>query len=883
MVTYERDALVSTAFQLAGPSLTPALLPRLRQEALTLLRSRLRLPAHLVDEVFASGDRELLEVLAGARVGAERQAVMLRLAELADPGLARMLYEGPLPGSWRQDLRSAVLRAAAARPADPGWRAPDGLVDFLLSATGPDDLRPALDAPFPEVVRHVIEKIGTTLDIPQQLRACHATLAHGGVAELAALADVPFLHSAVTDVVRLAAAAQDPAAVLERAEQVAAEAASEDEAASVAETASSDEKTPQGEAAAREAGEDAPPTGDELVRRLRELTQGYGTFPLGAVDWELLLAEHRREPFPWLPLKLLASRPDCPDELVLAAYRRSSHLPDTSPLPWLLLTEADWKDGYYHDRLAHLLRRGIREGAYPVDRVLAEVRPASRVLASLPYRTDPLGPAMAALLEPLGDGFAAWRALYSLLPRFTGTSAELVAAAVEQQAKHRGKSWPRPLEAEYPVKRPEGARAVFLQLFQQATEEVRMALAPHLDRRCVQHLLVFHQPSPALRDLFVSLHGSAALACVASDFELPAEKIEELLLHDDPEINTKLYVYTALTDEQRRGILAGRRFGAAPGTEPLPITDELIKEIQVSGRRHWLLPICESGDPRLARILLGKIKLHTLAGQLRLLVKVWERHGGEEVRGLLEETEFPERRSRKHPLPKATHEIVRGALEAADGLTVLRAELERSRGPAGQVEFLRSQGSTVDLATPALERMAEETGPGLPWAELVREHERDPLPDALLVVLGHEDGCPEELRADCGVASLRLDHDMHTHKSTGPRPSPLELVRHHPLPRRHRRNEWLDRAARLGMLTPLDVLYEARPAGHAAAYLMYRHDRARQGEPDPAALAVGRAALELAATHLGEDPEAWALALRLLPDFTGTLPELLTTTAAIVS
>ncbi|RNF80067.1 hypothetical protein, partial [Streptomyces botrytidirepellens] len=129
MVTYERDTLVSTTFQLAGPSLTPALMPRLRQETLTLLRSRLRLPAHLVDEVFASGDRELLEALAGARVGAERQAVMLRLAELADPGLARMLYEGPLPGSWRQDLRGAVLGAAAARPADPGWRAPGGLVD----------------------------------------------------------------------------------------------------------------------------------------------------------------------------------------------------------------------------------------------------------------------------------------------------------------------------------------------------------------------------------------------------------------------------------------------------------------------------------------------------------------------------------------------------------------------------------------------------------------------------------------------------------------------------------------------------------------------------------------------------------------------------------
>ena len=879
MVTYERDTLVSTAFHMAGPSLTSALMPRFRQETLALLRSRERLPAHLVDEVFASGDRELLETLAGARVGAERQAVLLRLAELADPGLARALYNEPLPGSWRQHLRSTVLGAAAAHPADPGWRAPGGVVDFLLSATSSYDLLPALEAPFPEVVRHVLEKIGTSLDGQQQLRACRATLTHGGPAELAALAELPSLHLAVAEVVRRAEAAQDPAAVLEAAERAAAEAASPNDAAA------------PGEAAAGETEETAPaPTGDELVRRLRELRYGYGKFPLDGVDWELLLAEHKREPFPGLPLSVLASRPDCPDELVLAAYRRSTRLPDTSPLPWRLLTETDWKDGYHHDRLAQLLRRGIRDGAYKVDRVLAEVRPASRVLASLPYGKESLGPEMAGLLETLGDDFAAWRALYSLLPRFTGSSTELFAAAVEQKAKHRGKSWPRPLEAEYPVKRPPGLRAAFLQLFLQAPEEVQTALAPHLDRRCVQHLLVFHQPSPALRDLFISLHGTAVLASVASDWELPAEKIGELVVLDDPEINTKLYVYTPLTDEQRRGILAGRRFGPRPATgaaedpEPLPITDELIDQMRLSGRRHWLLPICESGDPRLARVLLGKVKLHTLAGQLRLLVRVWERHGAEEVRGLLEETEFPERRSRKHPLPQATHDIVRGALEAADGLAVLRAELDRSRGPAGQVAFLRAQGGTRELVTTALERLAEETGPGLPWAELAREHERDPLPDALLVVLADEDDCPEELRTECGVADLRLQHQAHPHKSTGPRPGPLDLVRHHPLPRpHHRRNDWLDKAAGLGMLTPLDVLHEAKPAGDAAAYLAYRHHRTRQDGPDPAALAASRKALELAAAHLGEDPEAWALALRLLPDFTGTLPELLTTAAAIVS
>jgi hypothetical protein len=45
-----------------------------------------------------------------------------------------------------------------------------------------------------------------------------------------------------------------------------------------------------------------------------------------------------------------------------------------------------------------------------------------------------------------------------------------------------------------------------------------------------------------------------------------------------------------------------------------------------------------------------------------------------------------------------------------------------------------------------------------------------------------------------------------------------------------------------------------------------------------------RTLTELARTHLGgDDPDAWALVLHLMPDFEGTLPELLASAGAVLS
>ncbi|MDX3232166.1 hypothetical protein [Streptomyces sp. ME19-01-6] len=859
------DSLLSVTFRLAGPVLAPDLMARLREEVMALMAGREPLPDYLVDTAFATGDAELIWTLSGCPLTREREPVLLRLAALGYTALGPRLYRGY---GDRRKLRATVLEGAKRNLDDPDWHEPDGLVEYLLNTSSVEELLPALRAPFPGVVRHALKCVGYKAGADDQLAACQAVLTYGGVAELAELAELPALRPTVADLVRRAVAAPDPAVVLA--------------GASVSEATDETADKPAGPVPAP----DAPAlSGADLVNRLREVRWTHDAFPLGHVDWDPLLAEHRREPLPNRALLMLAARQDCPDEIVLAAYKKAPRdLPGSSPLPWQLLTDGDWNGSHSRFDLAKLLGRGIHSGAYPVTRVLAEIRPARTVLNALPYGEAPVREALTGLAAELGEDFAAWRALYSLMPRFAGTSTELVTAAREQTAKHRGKTWPRPLAPEYPVSAPEGARAVFLQLYGLAAEDVQLALAEHLDRRSIQHLLVHHKPSAALRDRFVELYGVSVLAGIASDWELPENTIAELLLHDDPEINAKLYINTPLTPEQRRQILSGQRSRPDSGEGPLPLTEEVFAGLRDSGRRHWLLPICEAGDPRLARILLGKVKLHTLAGQLLLLVRLWERHGGEEVRALLDETEFPDRRSKKHPLPAATHKIVRSALEAPDGLAELRERLARAKSPTSQATHLRSAAEgRRDQLSAALERLAEETGPDLPWEELTAEHGRDPLPDALLVELAKRDDFPEELRADCRLAEVRLEHRAHPHRLTGPRPTALELLRHHQLPGYvYGHQEWLNLATSYGQLTLPDILHEAKPARVAATYLANRHQESRDSDKEQLRR-VRRETVDLINAHLGKDPEAWAVAMRLMPEFTGTLPELLATTAAVIS
>ncbi|GGJ80601.1 hypothetical protein GCM10011583_10150 [Streptomyces camponoticapitis] len=565
-------------------------------------------------------------------------------------------------------------------------------------------------------------------------------------------------------------------------------------------------------------------------------------------------------------------------------------------LPWSTLVGVD------EYRLAELLRSGIPSGAFPADRVLREIGPARRVLCGLPHGHEGVRAALGAQVARLGSDFAPWRALFVLLPRFSGSVTELVDAALAEVPKHQGRPWPKPMAPEFPSRRQQGGRAAWLHLYDAADHGTRCALGAHMDLRAIQQLLLWHSPSPELRAHIVRSRGASVLAGIASDWGTPAEVIEELIPYNDPDVNAALFLHTELTPAQRRHILSGRRWQDGrsvdtPTADRLPLTESLVDGVRESARRTWLLACCDSGDPLLYRILLGspRAKVHTPALELHMLLRLWERHGPGAVRELLDETDFPGRRQQaRHPLSPSTVEAGRTALEA-DGPAPLRAAYERAAGPAGRADFLcdKGAGTERDDLEKAVDLFAEEIGPGpLPWAELEAMHGAKPLHDRILVRLAALDGCPAALAEASALAALRLSHPHYRPRRAGKPPTASEMLAKYPLQLDKGGCRWLEKAHHLGQITLPEVVRSGFPAQVAVAFLSRALVPAdTSGTTADADTRTGteeirearREVAALAAEHLSDDPEGWALALRLIPEFEGTLPDLLLASGAVVS
>lgn len=927
-------AVTSAVYAMTDRAVTRALLSRVRQETVELLAgNRHWLPPLLVDEVIASRDPELRAALASS--APHRPGDLFgRLAALGDPALAEGLYgmrghprgsSIPTSGFDRPEQRRAVWAGAVATADDPGWRAPDGLLTKLLATKDPDLLLPALHSPFPELVAHALVKTSHLNSAEVQLRTCRRVLARHGVQTLLDLAEPPAVRRPVAETVRRACASVNPDEVL--AEAIRRE---QEPPPRPAPSAPAPDTEPPRQSVKQtgqaDANPGAPPPAD-TVRGVpsvttAELIDGLRNWdwrtPVSvpeepeAIDWDALIEAHRAIPFsvPGL-FRLWGGRGDCPEELAVAAFAADPPARDPASgragggaLHWSMLTAVDFS---LDERGLHaVLAEGITSGVFPVDRVLAEIGPARHVLGALPHSDERVRGALDAQVARLGSDFANWRALHNRLPRFNGSVRALVDTALAEAPQHVGKPWPKPLGPEFPPRRNAVGRAAWLHLFDRAGKDAQLALSEHMDGRAIQQLLVWHQPDQDLRDHIVATHGAAVLAGLASHWNTPVEVIEELIPYDEPEINAALFLHTDLTDAQRRHVLAGRLWekgeAATPTDERLPLTPALVKGMEESARRNWLLPVCDSGDPLLCRILLGspRVKVHTEAQQLLMLVRLWERHGPDEVRALLDETKFPPRKQGKHPLPPKVLTTARTALDAADGLAALRAAQAHAAGPEGLVDYLRTAVPQGELAK-SLDHWAEEnngvrtsqpadahrTEP-MPWPELLAAHRAEPLPDRLLVDLMRLAGCPADLTEAAAEAEFRLSHPAYTPRRGKRPPTVPEMLRKLPAPVHEGRSPWLEKAFETDRVTLADVLRDAFPAGACVAFLgsVLRpapedEDGTEGGTLDTHE--VRRAVDELVGQHLGDAPDSWAMALHLTADFEGTLPELLATAAAIVS
>ncbi|MFI8450174.1 hypothetical protein [Streptomyces erythrochromogenes] len=821
------SSAVAAVYSLAEKETAAGLLGSLRDEMLDLLSCGYRRPRRLAEAVLASGDRELQVALArNSALCTPRQR--LRLAGLGVPEIGRVLY---VAERWTRTggdaVRIAVLEAAD--PADPAWRAPGGLVALLLGETGPTDLAAAVHAPFPELALHALRHCGPLLPLPMLLRAARTLLARGGPEQLAALAALVEEEDGLGH--------PGLAALLRRAA-----------AAAAAADADAGPGGGHGSAASLLAGEPSPT--DEVLYAVR-LHRGGEEGADAAPDWDLVRSEHARLPFCAGALTHLNRWPGCPPDLAVEGLRgnpRTALLQGTGPLPLSALTgpEAEPARSY----VTRVLQRGLREGWLAAEQLFTEVTPAADAIGCLPQDDELVGKAVRELTAPLGSDPAAWLALYRRINRFEGTATALVAAACAD-AGRRGPapSWPRPIGAAFPCREPEGARALFQRLFAYAEEAVQEALVPHLDVRAVQHLLVFGTPSPRLRERITGVHGRAAQVAHASRWDLPRETVEELLDLDDPEVNEKLYLYGAIAREERERILTGRGRGGGS----VPVTDGLLDAltgIDLRHHRNWVSAGLLSGDPRVLRVALGRIRTHTEAGRLRVLIRLWERHGPEAVRSLMAEEEFPGRAAgARHPLPAATHKNAAQALASPDGPALLRTRLAAEEDPVRLIAVLRrtAAGTVVER----VRHLAQE-GTALPWPQLAEAHAADPLPVHLLRALAQQPDCP--------------------------RPLLLEALAAGPI-RRADDGPWLVPAMKEGRITPADILRRCGPAAEAVSLLAGVHTHWPATE-DPWPYGVYREARTLTRSHLGTSPQTWTRAARLIPTFPGPLPALLTAAAA---
>ncbi len=803
------DAAVAAAYRFAGPAATGGLIGALRAGTLDLLRREYELPARLTDAVIASGDQELKVALAANLSGTPRMvAVHLRLARLGDPVVGKTLYKAGRPADGSAEIRAAVL--AAADPADPRWEAPGGLVDDVIGRTSRQVVQPGLRAPFPAMVARALHRLGPKLPPSMVLGACRAILEHGGRGELEALAELlpewdELGHPGLAALVGDAADAPDPAAVL------------------------------AGEVTAT----------DEAVHRARTYG-GWGFACDGPVDWDQVAAEHHRLPLSADAVMALNRLPGCPRDLVMAGYRADpagTLIRSRGPLPPELILDpaaglADW-------HLRGVLTRGLVGGRLTADWVAAEVRPAEVALISLieaGQSDGRLRADLARLVAPLRDP-AGWLFLYRTVSRFGGTLGELIASAAAEGGSAAGLTWPRAIGAAFPSREPDGARRLFHALLERAEPEVQEAVVPYLDGRAVQHLLVFGNPSRRVRDHVAAVHGRSARIAHASRWDLPPEIVSELLDLDDPEVNAKLYIYGAIAWDERVRILAGRgRDGGAVPVHP-GLLDDLL-EVKAAHRRDWLTAGHLSGDPAVLRVTLSRCRLYTEGGRLRVLIRLWGRHGPREVRSFLDETEFPGRTKSTHPFPAGTRKAVRQALDAADGLAALRARLAAEEDPARLVALLRrtAAGAVADL----VRHLAAE-GAAVPWPELSRAHTAEPLGADLLAALSAAPDCPPALL--------------------------VEALRAGPLQPRAEGMDWLTQALDDGRLTTGDVFHHAWPAPAVLAFLTATDINRRPARPrwQP----PFREVLALTRDALGPGPEAWAALVRLLPGSTGSLPELI--------
>ncbi|NUW31598.1 hypothetical protein HTZ77_09185 [Nonomuraea sp. SMC257] len=732
------------------------------------------------------------------------------------------------PSLWSRAWSPRARRNILAAPRGAGWTGPEGaLADlFEFTCTMP---QAAVVCPLPGAARTCLEKAGGTLTRAEQLRALLTIHDHdGGRAALEQLADAGALRPDVVEVVR---EALTDAGALRKAVELA-----------------------EGTGGLiEELHDDRPEQRREECLALRE-----------QIDWTAVAAAAASRPFDEKATALLIARPDFPNELRTAWYQErgvlvATHSARVDPGMFTL----DPGGPRAAKATAVLVRRGLDEGLSAAQ-VLESARPAAAVLEAVRQPPEASGGAwrdLAALLadlvrERLGDDVEAWRSARALLSRFGGTVPELLDKSATTSAKSEG-GWPGGAGMPAPERSSSvtGARAAFLTLLDAAPTATHAALLPHLDDRTVCDLFGHGRWRTEWIDLALTARQPGCVRVLANCASLTAGAVEALMRLDDPAVNARLFRRSGATAPQRERLLSGRpmREGA---TEPLPLDPALIQELmrRTSGWRGRDPVDC--ADVELQRHILEHVRVRGIVPQLRMVLNLWERHGADAVAALLENPPRAVSHTRmviRREVRKTVTRLLAGKDRDA-ALAELRAEVAEGETVRWQSAALREQ----HFSGAELFREAHHWR----WAELLAEHARHPLPPLVLKGLSNIPECSREFRDESeAIGDDSAPDELQLLLDEGR--TSLEILGASNITPYW--GSWLLQAVRWEGLTWDDVLEHARPA-HVVLKGWGDHMRTQLAP--------------LVREHLDPSPQAWVLALRMLPEFTGSVAELVRTAAA---
>ncbi|MBN6052861.1 hypothetical protein JYK22_13065, partial [Nonomuraea sp. RK-328] len=794
------------------------------------------LPDALIEAVFADDDPVQLGLLAGNQsLVAAKPWLIDRLAATGYADVVKGAMAGLIGiwsnrrSVWSREWSPQARRAILAAPRGAGWTDPEGALDDLFEFVD-SAFEATVVCPLPGAARTCLKKAGSTLSRAEQLRALLTIHDHdGGRAALEQLADAGALRPDVKEVVR---EALTDAGALRKAVELA---------------------------------EGTDGLIEELYDDRLEQRRAECLALREQLDWTAVAAAAANRPFDEKATALLIARPDLPDELRTAWYRERSVLVATHSArvdPGMFALDPGGPRAA--KATAVLVRRGLH-GGLTAAQVLESARPAAAVLEAVrqPPEADAASAAwkdFAVLLadlvrEHLGEDVEAWRSARALLSRFGGTIPELLGKSATTATKSKG-GWPggAGMPASERSSSVTGARAAFVTLLDAAPTSTHAMLLPHLDDRSVCDLFGHGRWRTEWIDLAQAARQPGCVRVLASRASLAADAIEALMRLDDPAVNARLFRRNGATAPQRERLLSGRpmREGA---TEPLPLDPALIKELmeRTSGWRGRDPVDC--ADVELQRHILKHVRVRGIVPQLRMVLNLWERHGADAVAALLENPPRAVSHTRmviRREVRKTVTRLLAGEDRYA-ALAELRAEVAEGETARWQSAALREQ----HFSGAELFREAHHWR----WAELLAEHARHPLPPLVLAGLSNIPECPREFRDeseaigdDSAPEELRLLLDEGR--------TPLEILGTADITRYW--GSWLLQAVRWKALTWDDVLEHARPA-HVVLDSWGDHMRTRLAP--------------LVREHLDPSPHAWVLALRMLPEFTGSVAELLRTAA----